>query len=162
RRCTRWISVTGRRNCSPTAVSAMTRKAAGRAPKSASSSIETVCRSRSFQSRSPRRRRCGQKHRDRMSDVAAAFLRARRHPLKLIIFDCDGVLIDSEALCNRVVAELVSEAGWEMTAEECEQRFIGASFYAMQPIIEARVGRSLGDAWVHDVVAVVTEAMANE
>ena len=82
--------------------------------------------------------------------------------MKLVIFDCDGVLIDSEALCNRVVARLITEAGWEMTAEECEQRFIGASFYAMQPIIEAQLGRSLGCTWVDDVVAVVTEAMANE
>ena len=54
-----------------------------------------------------------------MSEAAAAFLRARRRPLELVIFDCDGVLIDSEALCNRVVAEMLTEAGWPMTAEEC-------------------------------------------
>ena len=42
-----------------------------------------------------------------MSDEAAAFLRARRRTLELVIFDCDGVLIDSEGLCNRVVAEIL-------------------------------------------------------
>jgi len=97
-----------------------------------------------------------------MSEAAAAFLRARQRPLELVIFDCDGVLIDSEALCNRVVAEILTEAGWPMTAKECTDRFIGMSFYAMQPEIEARLGRSLGDDWVDRVVDVVTAAMERE
>jgi HAD superfamily hydrolase (TIGR01509 family) len=97
-----------------------------------------------------------------MSAAAYAFLRARQRPLELIIFDCDGVLIDSEALCNRVVAEILTEAGWPMTAEECEERFIGMSFYAMQPQIEAQLGRSLGEDWVDRVVDVVTAAMERE
>src|SRR5947199_289943 len=97
-----------------------------------------------------------------MSEVAAAFLRARRRPLELVIFDCDGVLIDSEALCNRVVAEILTQEGWAMTAEECERRFIGMSFWSMRPEIESRLGRSLGDDWVDRVVSVhgVTAARA--
>ncbi len=97
-----------------------------------------------------------------MSEEAAAFLRARRQPLELVIFDCDGVLIDSEALCNRIVAEILTADGWPMTAQECEHRFIGMSFYAMQPVIEDRLGRSLGEDWVDRVVTVVTDAMARE
>ena len=97
-----------------------------------------------------------------MSDEAAAFLRARRHKLALVIFDCDGVLIDSEALCNRVVAAVLTADGWKMSARECEHRFIGMSFYAMLPIIEARLGRSLGADWVDQLVTRVTEAMARE
>jgi len=97
-----------------------------------------------------------------MSDEAAAFLRARRRTLELVIFDCDGVLIDSEGLCNRVVAEILTGEGWPMTAEECEHRFVGMSFYAMRPMIEARIGRSLGARWVDDVVAAVTDIMARE
>jgi beta-phosphoglucomutase-like phosphatase (HAD superfamily) len=97
-----------------------------------------------------------------MSEAAAAFLRARRRPLELVIFDCDGVLIDSEPVCNRVVAEILTQDGWPMTANECEQRFIGMSFYTMQPQIEAHLGRSLGQDWVDRVVAVVTDAMARE
>src|SRR6202790_1612280 len=94
----------------------------------------------------------------RVSEEAAAFIRARRRPLELVIFDCDGLLIDSEALCNRVVAEILTKAGWAMTAEECERRFIGMSFYAMQPVVETHLGRALGDDWVDRVVAIVTEA----
>jgi beta-phosphoglucomutase-like phosphatase (HAD superfamily) len=97
-----------------------------------------------------------------MSEEAAAFLRARRRPLELVIFDCDGVLIDSEGLCNRVVAEILTAEGWPMTSEECEHHFIGMSFYAMRPMIEARLGRSLGTGWVDRVVADVTAVMARE
>src|ERR1700692_2003096 len=97
-----------------------------------------------------------------MSEEAVAFLQARRRPLELVIFDCDGVLIDSEALCNRVVAEILTAGGWKMTADECDRRCVGMSFYAMQPEIEKHVGRPLGDAWVDRVVAVVTEAMARD
>jgi beta-phosphoglucomutase-like phosphatase (HAD superfamily) len=97
-----------------------------------------------------------------MSEEATAFLRARRRPLELVIFDCDGVLIDSEALCNRVVAQLLTADGWAMTAEECEHRFTGMSFYAMQPVIETRLGRSLGSGWVDRLVSVVIDAMAFE
>ena len=97
-----------------------------------------------------------------MSEKAAAFLRARRRPLRMVIFDCDGVLIDSEALCNRVVATILTNTGWPMTPEECEHLFIGMSFYAMQPIIETHIGRSLGATWVDTVVEQVTDAMTHE
>jgi HAD superfamily hydrolase (TIGR01509 family) len=97
-----------------------------------------------------------------MNEAAAAYLRARQRPLELVIFDCDGVLIDSEPLCNRVIAEILTQDGWPMTAAECEARFVGMSFYTMQPVIEARLGRPLGEDWIDRVVAVVTEAMARE
>jgi beta-phosphoglucomutase-like phosphatase (HAD superfamily) len=94
-----------------------------------------------------------------MSEAAAAFLRARRWPLKLVIFDCDGVLIDSETLSNRVVAEMLREDGWDLTQEEADQRFIGFSFGAVKLMTEAHLGRSLGLDWVTRVVARVVEVM---
>jgi HAD superfamily hydrolase (TIGR01509 family) len=97
-----------------------------------------------------------------MSDEAAAFLRARRRPLELVIFDCDGVLIDSEGLCDRVIASVLTEAGWPMTPEESGARFIGMSFYTMQPVIEAHLGFSLGHDWIDRIVPLVAEAMARE
>jgi beta-phosphoglucomutase-like phosphatase (HAD superfamily) len=80
----------------------------------------------------------------------------------MVIFDCDGVLIDSEALCNRIVAEILTAEGWAMSAGECERRFVGMSFYSMQPEIEARIGRPLGGDWVDRVIAIVTTAMEHE
>ncbi len=44
---------------------------------------------------------------------------------KYIIFDCDGVLIDSEILANRVEAEIKSELGFPITVEEHIKKFVG-------------------------------------
>ena len=97
-----------------------------------------------------------------MSADAAAFLRDRRHPLRLVIFDCDGVLIDSEALCNRVCAVRLTETGWPMDAAECERRFLGMGFDDMRVVIEAHLGRPLDPAWVRDLVDEVATVLARE
>ena len=97
-----------------------------------------------------------------MSEEAAAFLKARRHPLELVIFDCDGVLIDSEGVCNRIVADLLTRDGWPMTAEDCERRFIGMSFDAMKPVVEAHLHRSLDPGWSDHLAAIVADAMTRE
>ncbi|MFN3548338.1 MAG: HAD family hydrolase [Mesorhizobium sp.] len=43
----------------------------------------------------------------------------------LIIFDCDGVLVDSEIIAARVEADMITEAGFPITAEEMMERFAG-------------------------------------
>jgi HAD superfamily hydrolase (TIGR01509 family) len=82
--------------------------------------------------------------------------------LRLVIFDCDGVLIDSEALCDRVVAAELAESGWDLTAAECHRRFLGLTFPDIQTEAQAFLGRPLGAGWVPALVARVTEAMARE
>ncbi|OYW09684.1 MAG: phosphoglycolate phosphatase [Rhodospirillales bacterium 12-71-4] len=57
-----------------------------------------------------------------------------------VLFDCDGVLADTEALHNRIMAEEVTSLGWEMDAAEAERRFLGLSWNDIQPRIEARLG----------------------
>jgi HAD superfamily hydrolase (TIGR01509 family) len=94
-----------------------------------------------------------------VNKAAAAFLRARQRPLELVIFDCDGVLIDSEALSNRIAAEMLRESGWDISQEEADRRFIGFSFGAVQTMAEAHLGRSLGPDWMPLLVARVVEAM---
>jgi HAD superfamily hydrolase (TIGR01509 family) len=47
--------------------------------------------------------------------------------VELVIFDCDGVLIDSEPIANRVFAEELTKAGFPITPEEVMRRFIGNS-----------------------------------
>ncbi|KFB10737.1 HAD family hydrolase [Nitratireductor basaltis] len=46
----------------------------------------------------------------------------------LIIFDCDGVLVDSEIVAARVGSELLREAGHEITPEELAQQYAGLTF----------------------------------
>lgn len=82
--------------------------------------------------------------------------------MTLVIFDCDGVLIDSEALCDRVVSACLAEQGWPMTIADCHRLFVGLTFADIQIAAEVHLGRSLGDRWVPDVVARVTAAMAAE
>ena len=53
----------------------------------------------------------------------------------LVIFDNDGVLIDSEKLAARSNAELLTKLGYPMTPEECEERFCGYSDRAMQQML---------------------------
>ncbi len=83
-------------------------------------------------------------------------------PLGLVIFDCDGVLIDSEALGNRVVSQVLREAGWAISAEECQRRFLGLTYADTQAEAEARLGRPLGSGWIGRLVERVTAVMAVE
>ena len=66
---------------------------------------------------------------------------------ELVIFDCDGVLIDSERIAVKVDAEILLEVGWELTEAEIIERFMGRSDSYMRGEIEAAIGRPLGEDW---------------
>lgn len=55
---------------------------------------------------------------------------------KLVIFDCDGVLVDSEPIINRIFAEMLTEVGFPITHTEVTQKFIGKSLKTCLEIIE--------------------------
>jgi HAD superfamily hydrolase (TIGR01509 family) len=61
-------------------------------------------------------------------------------PFDLVIFDCDGVLIDSELLSIRADQECLAECGIELSAEEILERYTGISFAGMVADLEARHG----------------------
>lgn len=61
----------------------------------------------------------------------------------LVIFDCDGVLVDSEPILNRVFAETLTEAGFQITYEQVTQQFMGKSLATCLAIIEETYGRPL-------------------
>lgn len=48
-------------------------------------------------------------------------------PIALIIFDCDGVLVDSEHITNRIFAEMLNELGLPVTLEDMFEKFVGNS-----------------------------------
>ena len=60
--------------------------------------------------------------------------------LDLIIFDCDGVLVDSEIVAARVEARLLSAAGFEITPEEIAERYAGLNFQDILLRIESETG----------------------
>ena len=63
--------------------------------------------------------------------------------IDLVILDCDGVLVDSEPIANRVLADLLDEVGLPMTVEEATREFVGLSMADCWRIAEQRLGRSL-------------------
>jgi HAD superfamily hydrolase (TIGR01509 family) len=64
---------------------------------------------------------------------------------ELVIFDCDGVLVDSEVIANRVLAAAITEAGLPMTTDESMQLFMGRRWEDSLFQIERRLGRPLPD-----------------
>jgi beta-phosphoglucomutase-like phosphatase (HAD superfamily) len=66
---------------------------------------------------------------------------------KLIIFDCDGVLVDSERLAIKVDAKVLAHLGWPLTEAEIVDRFVGASDSDFRAAIESYLGRALPDDW---------------
>jgi HAD superfamily hydrolase (TIGR01509 family) len=61
----------------------------------------------------------------------------------LLIFDCDGVLVDSERLANATLAELMTSLGRPMTAEEAIGTFTGRSLSDVVALAESLLGRPI-------------------
>ncbi len=74
-------------------------------------------------------------------------------PPLLIIFDCDGVLVDSEPISNSVLAEMIGEQGWQMTVAETRARFQGMLLPDIRIVVERELGRPLPEDWVEQYVA---------
>lgn len=65
-----------------------------------------------------------------------------------ILFDCDGVLVDSELITNRVLHAMLNEAGWALSEQDCMRIFIGKTVRSETARIEAETGKPLTDAWM--------------
>jgi HAD superfamily hydrolase (TIGR01509 family) len=61
----------------------------------------------------------------------------------LVIFDCDGVLVDSEPIAVRTHARVLGELGWPITEQEVIERFVGRSTASINELIQARLGAEL-------------------
>ena len=62
-----------------------------------------------------------------------------------VIFDCDGVLVDSERLMNREFSAMLNELGLPYSAEETTRTFMGRSMKSCMQIVEAQLGRPAPD-----------------
>ena len=61
----------------------------------------------------------------------------------LVIFDCDGVLVDSEVISCRAHAETLSRHGYPITPDQVLDRFLGVSDREARLTVEAELGRTL-------------------
>ena len=87
---------------------------------------------------------------------------ARTGPVELVIFDCDGVLIDSERLAVKVDVLMLRELGWPLSEGEVIERFVGRSDRDTQAAIEAHLGRKLPDGWEKRFEPLYEQAFAAE
>ncbi|MHA1154014.1 MAG: HAD family hydrolase [Alphaproteobacteria bacterium] len=81
---------------------------------------------------------------------------------ELIVFDCDGVLVDSEIICNRVMAEAITALGWPLSTTDCLARFKGHHFDTVIAEIEGRLGRPVPADWLPNVRAGTNAAFERE
>ena len=73
----------------------------------------------------------------------------------LVVFDCDGVLIDSEPIVNRAHAVTLAECGFAIGEAELLRRFCGLSDAAMLAAIAEEAGRSIPDFYRERVKSLV-------
>jgi HAD superfamily hydrolase (TIGR01509 family) len=64
-----------------------------------------------------------------------------------VLFDCDGVLVDSEGITNGVLREMLAELGWQLTPQECMRIFLGKAVKDERALIEAKTGQPLTEEW---------------
>ncbi len=65
-----------------------------------------------------------------------------------VLFDCDGVLVDSEPITNGVLCQMLNESGWALSPQDCMRIFVGKAVRDERALIEARTGRPLTEDWM--------------
>ncbi len=81
---------------------------------------------------------------------------------ELVIFDCDGVLVDSEIVAARVEAELLSKAGFEISPEELAATYSGLTWRDILLRIEREAGLVLSASMIGEAERLVDERLAAE
>nr|WP_241562199.1 HAD family hydrolase [Streptomyces hoynatensis] len=82
--------------------------------------------------------------------------------VELVIFDCDGVLVDSEPLALRVCVELGAELGWPLSEREIVDRFLGRSERAVRAQVSERLGETAADRWAEEYQLRLAEIIEEE
>lgn len=83
-------------------------------------------------------------------------------PVDLVIFDCDGVLVDSERICVKVDALIMADLGCPFTEAEIVELFVGSSGEVYTAAVEERLGRPLEKDWQLRYEHLYDEAIAAE
>jgi beta-phosphoglucomutase-like phosphatase (HAD superfamily) len=85
--------------------------------------------------------------------------RSSAAPYDLLIFDCDGVLIDSEVIVCRVEVQALAELGYIIGLERFMERFIGKAAKDGRALVEAELGRKLPAGFEAETARRVAEAI---
>lgn len=79
---------------------------------------------------------------------------------ELVIFDCDGVLVDSERITNQVFADMLNEFGLQLTLSDMFAQFVGHSMEQCLQMVSTLLGRSPPETFVADYRARSTAALS--
>lgn len=79
-------------------------------------------------------------------------------PVDLVIFDCDGVLVDSETVTNGILAENLSRHGLALSLSETMATFIGGSMVTVRDKARA-MGADLPEDWIEAIYAEIYAAL---
>lgn len=80
----------------------------------------------------------------------------------LIIFDCDGVLVDSEIIAAEVESVLLTEAGFPISADELAERFAGLTWQDILLTVEREAGIALSASLIDKSESILDERLKNE
>jgi HAD superfamily hydrolase (TIGR01509 family) len=83
-------------------------------------------------------------------------------PFELVIFDCDGVLVDSERIAVKVDVQVFAALGVTLTEQEVIDRFVGRSDEYIASQLEAELGQPLAADWGEEFAPRYREAFAAE
>lgn len=65
-----------------------------------------------------------------------------------VLFDCDGVLVDSEPISLNLLRSMLADLGWHLSYKECKQRFKGQSIKEDIALIQQQVGKKPDQEWI--------------
>ncbi|MBB1603045.1 HAD family phosphatase [Variovorax sp. UMC13] len=83
-------------------------------------------------------------------------------PFSAVLFDCDGVLVDSEPITNGVLRDMLEERGWTLSSDECMRIFVGKAVKDEAALIEANTGSPVTSEWLQSFWTRRNERLTHE
>lgn len=83
-------------------------------------------------------------------------------PFDAVLFDCDGVLVDSERITHIVLVQMLGELGWTLSVDEAMGIFVGKMVKDEATLIQKHTGFRLTDVWLEGFRARRNEALARD
>jgi HAD superfamily hydrolase (TIGR01509 family) len=88
--------------------------------------------------------------------------RVKKSRFDLVIFDCDGVLVDSELITNRIFAGMLNEMGIPVSLDDVFEQFVGRSMPQCLELTAGLLGRPVPDGFLPEFQARTAAALKSE
>ena len=88
--------------------------------------------------------------------------RVKKSRFDLVIFDCDGVLVDSELITNRIFAGMLNEMGIPVSLDDMFEQFVGRSMPQCLELTAELLGRPVPDGFLPEFQARTAAALKSE